>query len=194
MPEHRKKYYFQVRGGTSGLTAAICRHLPAGNSFEVNFVTLRVSCMAFRKKCCRSIVTAASRVVTQNCRRGRQPTRRLSATSPMRASRRQMPSPAKRLLEHAECGNLRKRIATWRFLRRNIGRQCKIGVSAANSSERLQSHKLLFHPVCRSPTFNASPRRTTAAELLPPGNTVRSREMIPKYQPCQVTIISFERE
>jgi hypothetical protein len=63
-------------------------------------------------------------------------------------------------------GNLREKIATWQFLRRNIGRQFKIGcLPAANSSERLQSHKLLFHPVCRSSTFIHPQENNSAGAL-----------------------------
>ena len=57
-------------------------------------------------------------------------------------------------------------VATWQFLMRNIGRQFKIGcLPAANSSERLQSHNLLFHPACRSSTFIHPQENNSAGAL-----------------------------
>jgi hypothetical protein len=62
---------------------------------------------------------------------------------------------------------------TWQFLKRNIGRQCKIGGSRCRLERASTKPQAALSSTC-----NTSPSRTTAPELLPPGNTVRSREMI----------------
>jgi hypothetical protein len=77
---------------------------------------------------------------------------------------------------------------TWQFLKRNIGRQCKIGGSRCRLERASTKPQAALSSTC-----NTSPSRTTAPELLPPGQYSSLKRDDYKYQPCQVTIISFER-